>query len=116
MVDASLCVSQEQWPSRRGARSRFETGECHSGWEYLGAALVASDNRGAMAFPALAGLEYHAFLDRMADVAASLGLQGTEYADPAGLEDDNMASARDMAKAVVANSCWNHAGSEVLVR
>ncbi|MBN2800287.1 MAG: D-alanyl-D-alanine carboxypeptidase [Deltaproteobacteria bacterium] len=97
-----LCVSYEQWPSRPGAKSRFDTGSCHEGWEYLGAALVASDNRGAMAFPALAGLSYDAFIDRMDEVSSELGMGAATWADPSGLEDDNMATARDMLKAVVA--------------
>lgn len=101
-MDQTLCVDFEQWPSRPGARSRFETGKCHTGWEYLGAALVASDNRGAMAFPALAGLEYGQFLGRMDEVATHMGLELATWTDPAGLEDDNMATARDMAKAVTA--------------
>ena len=103
-LDAELCVDQEQWPSRSGARSHFETGTCHEGWEYLGAALVSSDNRGAMAFPALAGLEYYDFIDRMYEVSSELGLENATWSDPSGLEDDNMASARDMLRAVVAVS------------
>ena len=101
-LDGTLCVSPEQWPSRAGARSRFETGVCHTGWEFLGAALVASDNRGAMALPALADVEYGQFVDDMHRVSRELRLEHSTWADPAGLDDANMASARDMLKAVVA--------------
>lgn len=103
-LDRSVCVSLEQWPTRPGARSKFETGDCHPGWEYLGAALVASDNRGAFAMPAIAAEDYYAFVDRMGDVAEDLGLRTAVFADPAGLEDENMASARDILKAVTAVS------------
>lgn len=101
-LDRELCVSKAEWPSRSGARSRFETGVCHEGHEWLGAALVASDNRGAMGLASLSGLDYEDFLDRMVDVSHDLGMKGDTWTDPSGLEDDNMASARDMLKAVTA--------------
>lgn len=97
-----ICLGFEQWPSRPGARSRFETGDCHEGWEYLGAALVGSDNRGAFALPAVAGDEYFSFVDRMHEVARDLGMQRSSFGDPAGLQDENRASPRDVAKAVTA--------------
>ncbi len=103
-LDRELCVSSEVYPTRSGARSRFETGVCHSGWDYVGAALVASDNRGAMAMPLLAGLRYETFIARMNQVSADLRMQHATWADPAGLEDENMATARDMLKATVAAS------------
>ena len=103
-LDRRVCVSLEQWPSRPGARSKFETDDCHEGWEYLGAALVASDNRGAFAFPAIAGAEYFSFVGGMNQVGADLGLRRASFADPAGLQDENRASPRDVLKAVTAVS------------
>lgn len=99
-LDATYCVTPDYWPSQRGARSKFHTGSCHDGWSYLGAALVASDNRGAMGLAAMSGLDYSAFIDRMDSVSAELGMHAT-WADPAGLEDENLATARDMLKAIV---------------
>ena len=55
-LDQELCVTRAEWPTRSGARSRFETGKCHEGWEWVGAAMVASDNRGAMGMASLSGL------------------------------------------------------------
>ncbi|MFT4628448.1 MAG: D-alanyl-D-alanine endopeptidase (penicillin-binding protein 7) [Myxococcota bacterium] len=103
-LDEQVCITPDQWPARAGARSRFETGVCHAGWELIGAALVASDNRGAMALPTIAGVEYSAFVDDMHTVSRELRLDQPSWADPAGLDDANMASARDMLKAVVAVS------------
>jgi serine-type D-Ala-D-Ala endopeptidase (penicillin-binding protein 7) len=103
-LDRPICVSHEQWPSRPGARSKFETGDCHPGWELLGAAMVASDNRGAFAMPAIAEEDYFVFVDRMHDTADDLRLQLASFTDPAGIEDENMASARDVLKAVTAVS------------
>jgi D-alanyl-D-alanine carboxypeptidase len=103
-LDRSVCLGREHWPAMPGARSKFETGDCHTGWEYLGAALVASDNRGAMALPTVAGLDHHAFVARMTEVAGELGAATASFSDPAGLLDENTASARDVLKAVVAVS------------
>ena len=102
-----LCVTPEQWPSMRGAISKFETGVCHEGWDYLGAALVKSDNRGAMGLAGLAGVGHADFLDAMHRVSREIGLADPDWADPTGLEDENMASARDMLKAVVAMSSFD---------
>lgn len=103
-LERQVCISLEQWPTRPGARSKFETGDCATGWDLVGAALVASDNRGAFAMPALAGEDYYLFVDRMTEVADDLGMRSATFVDPAGLEDENMASARDVLKAVVAVS------------
>jgi D-alanyl-D-alanine carboxypeptidase len=103
-LDARHCVTWEQWPSRPGARSKFETGHCYTGWDFLGAALVSSDNRGAFALPSVAGEDYYTFVDRMNDVAADIGASSASFVDPAGLEDENVATARDVLKAVVAVS------------
>jgi D-alanyl-D-alanine carboxypeptidase len=101
-LDREVCISREHWPAMAGARSKFETGSCHTGWEYLGAALVASDNRGAMALPSVAGLDHEQFAARMEEVAAELGATDPDFTDPAGLLDENLASARDVLRAVIA--------------
>jgi D-alanyl-D-alanine endopeptidase (penicillin-binding protein 7) len=100
-LDDSYCVTPELWPVRPGATSRFETGRCHVGWDYVGTALVHSDNRGAMGMMAVAGVPFDRFIQAMDDASADLGMTAT-WADPTGLEDNNLASARDIAKSVVA--------------
>ncbi len=101
-LDAVVCVDARFYPTRSGARSRFSTDECYLGWDYLGAALVASDNRGAYGMAVLSGLRYDEFIGRMDAVSAELGMGMSSWADPSGLEDENLSSARDMAKAAVA--------------
>lgn len=96
------CVDELFWPSRSGARSRMSTGECYVGWDLLGAALVASDNRAAYGLSVQSGLDYFAFIDRMDEVSSDLGMTQSTWADPSGLEDDNLSTARDMAKASLA--------------
>jgi D-alanyl-D-alanine endopeptidase (penicillin-binding protein 7) len=101
-LSAQVCITPEQWPPLPGAPSRFETGTCHEGWELLGAALVASDNRGAMGLAAVAGLPVDTFVQEMDATVAELGMKDARFADPSGVEDANVASARDVLKAVVA--------------
>jgi D-alanyl-D-alanine endopeptidase (penicillin-binding protein 7) len=103
-LDRTLCVTPEYWPARPGGRSKFLTGSCHPGWDYLGAALVASDNRAAMGLAHLADTGYHAFVERMDEVSVQLGMEQSTWADPAGLSDDNLSTARDVLKALVAVS------------
>lgn len=101
-LDASFCVGAAQYPTRSGARSRLSTGDCVSGWDVLGAALVASDNRAAYGLVAASGLDYDDFVSRMDEVSASLGMRHSSWSDPSGLEDENLSTARDMARATVA--------------
>ena len=100
-LEERYCLTPELWPVRPGATSRFETGHCYRGWDYLGTALVHSDNRGAMGMTALAGVPFNRFIQAMDEVSADLDLSAS-WSDPTGLDDNNMASARDMLKVVVA--------------
>lgn len=101
-LENGFCVGAAQYPSRSGARSRLSTGDCLSGWDALGAALVASDNRAAYGLAAVAGLDIDQFVGRMGEVSADLGMASSSWADPSGLEDENLSTARDIARATVA--------------
>ncbi|MCK6503921.1 serine hydrolase [Myxococcota bacterium] len=101
-LDQGACIDFEQRPSRSGARSRLNTGDCASGWDYLGAALVASDNRAAYALAAAADLSVDELVTRMNQVSEELGMASSRWADPSGLEDENLSTARDISRAMVA--------------
>jgi D-alanyl-D-alanine endopeptidase (penicillin-binding protein 7) len=101
-LETGLCVGAAQYPTRSGARSRLSTGDCMVGWDVLGAALVASDNRGAYALAAIAGLDMDDFVARMNEVSEDLGMDHSSWSDPSGLEDENLSTARDIARATVA--------------
>jgi D-alanyl-D-alanine endopeptidase (penicillin-binding protein 7) len=101
-LDTQLCVGAAQYPTRSGARSRLSTGDCVGGWDVLGAALVASDNRAAYALAAVSGLDMDDFVARMNEVSADLGMDHSSWSDPSGLEDENLSTARDIARATVA--------------
>jgi D-alanyl-D-alanine endopeptidase (penicillin-binding protein 7) len=101
-LEAVTCVDPQFWPNRSGAKSKLSTGDCYAGLDLLGAALVASDNRAAFGLQVVSGLPYDAFIERMNEVSGQLGMSLSTWADPSGLEDDNLSTARDMARAVVA--------------
>lgn len=98
-LDRVFCVGPAQYPTRSGATSRLSTGDCIQGWDTLGAALVASDNRGAYGMAAAAGMDLDPFIAQMNTVAAELGMGLSSWSEPSGLEDENRSTAREMAKA-----------------
>ena len=101
-LEAELCVDASMWPGWPGAWSKLNTGVCTTGWDLLGAALVASDNRAAYGLWKITGLPFYPFVERMNDVAADLGMDMSEFSDPSGAEDENLSTARDMTRAIVA--------------
>ncbi len=101
-LESEVCVGIEFRPTRSGARSRFHTGDCVIGWDALGAALVASDNRAAYALSGVAGFGVDDFVERMNEVSEELGMSLSTWTDPSGLEDDNLSTARDTGRAVLA--------------
>lgn len=103
-LDREVCIGAEQYPTRNGARSHLSTHDCLTGWDIVGAALVASDNRAAMAMAAVADTDVDRFVEQMNVVSAELGMHSSSWSDPSGLEDENLSTARDIAKATLAVS------------
>lgn len=103
-LDERYCVDARFYPTRSGAYSKLSTGECYRGWDLLGAALVSSDNRGAYGVQVASGLSFDAFIGRMDRVSLDLGMTQSTWAEPSGLDDENLSTARDMAKAALAVS------------
>ena len=103
-LDAQVCLDLSSRPSWPGAGSKIRKGTCTSGWDLLGAALVRSDNGAAYALPEVAGLPHYAFVARMNAVARELAMDQSTWSDPSGAEDDNLSTARDMTRAIIAAS------------
>ena len=99
-LDERICITPEMWPGWPGASSKLNTGACTRGWDLLGAALVKSDNRAAYALTHLGPWPSTLFVDRMNEVAAGLGMESSSFVDPSGALDENLATARDLTKAV----------------
>jgi len=103
-MDREICLDSSTRPSWPGAVTRLRNGTCTSGWDLLGAALVRSDNGAAYALARVAGLPHYPFIERMNTVAADLGMDQSTFSDPSGVEDDNLSTARDMTRAIIAAS------------
>jgi D-alanyl-D-alanine endopeptidase (penicillin-binding protein 7) len=99
-LDEQVCITPEMWPGWPGASSKLNTGVCTRGWDLLGAALVKSDNRAAYALAHLGPWPATLFVDRMNEVAQGLGMESSSFVDPSGALDENLATARDLTKAV----------------
>jgi D-alanyl-D-alanine endopeptidase (penicillin-binding protein 7) len=93
----------DRWKGK-GSFSRLTTGTKLSRGDLLHLALMASENRAARAV----GRSYPggepAFVKAMNAKAKALGMTQTHFDDPSGLSTDNVSSARDLAKLVVAAS------------
>jgi serine-type D-Ala-D-Ala endopeptidase (penicillin-binding protein 7) len=62
--------------------------------------LLPSDNAAARTLARVSPLGYDAFIARMNQKAKDLGLDHTHYADPSGLNSDDVSSAYDMARLI----------------
>lgn len=101
-LEQEICLDRSMLPSWPGAGSRMKYGRCTSGWDLLGAALVRSDNGAALALPSVSGLPLGPFVDRMNEVSQDLLMDMSTFADPSGVQDDNLSTARDITRAVAA--------------
>jgi serine-type D-Ala-D-Ala endopeptidase (penicillin-binding protein 7) len=103
-LDEKLTVSAQDRIHGRGAASRIPVGAVLTRSDLLRLALMSSENRAAhvlgRSFP---GGET-AFVRAMNEKAAQLGMSRARFIDPAGLSGDNVASARDVSRLVMAAS------------
>ena len=73
--------------------------------------LIASDNAAARVLARVSPWGSGGFVARMNEKAAELGLTNTSYADPSGLDADNVSSAYDMARLISYASSDGRIGS-----
>lgn len=101
-LDETLQITADDVAHRRGAVSRLKPGVELSRGDLMHLALMASENRAAHAlgrsFPG--GLE--ACVAAMNAKARELGMTSAHFVEPTGLSDENVASAEDLSKLVMA--------------
>lgn len=99
-----LTVTDADIDREKNTYSRLRIGSQLTRANMLHIALMSSENRAASAL----GRHYPggltAFVAAMNAKAAALGMTDTRFVEPTGLSSDNVASARDLAKLVVAAS------------
>jgi len=101
-LDEVLEVSPEDRAIGKGAFSRLAIGTKLTRGELMHLALMASENRAAHAL----GRNYPggeaAFVKAMNAKAQSLGMTSSHFVEPTGLSCDNVASAEDLSRLVMA--------------
>lgn len=101
-MEETLTVTDDDVDRQKHSSSRLRVGAQLSRDDMLHIALMSSENRAASAL----GRNYPgglpAFVAAMNAKARSLGMMDTHYVDSTGLSSNNVASARDLAKLVVA--------------
>jgi D-alanyl-D-alanine endopeptidase (penicillin-binding protein 7) len=101
-LDEDIVIANEDRDFIRLTNSRLSVGATLKRRELLLLALMSSENRAAAAlgrtFPG--GLDH--FIAAMNTKAASLGMQNSRFADPAGLDADNVSTASDLARMLTA--------------
>lgn len=101
-MDEVLEVTDADVDHERNSHSRLRIGTRMTRADLLHIALMSSENRAASAL----GRNYPgglaAFVAAMNAKAKALGMNDTHYVEPTGLSSHNVASARDLAKLVVA--------------
>jgi len=101
-MEETLTVTDDDVDREKHSSSRPRVGATLSRDDMLHIALMSSENRAASAL----GRNYPgglpAFVAAMNAKARSLGMTDTRYVDSTGLSSQNVASARDLAKLVVA--------------
>lgn len=92
-----ITITEQDRDRLRDSRSRLRIGSVWSRQDLLVAALASSDNRAAAALARTYPGGFGAFVDAMNVKAATLGMTRTRFADPAGLGNANISTARDLA-------------------
>jgi D-alanyl-D-alanine endopeptidase (penicillin-binding protein 7) len=103
-LDETLEIAKADGWKGKGSFSRLTVGTKLSRGDLLHLALMASENRAARAL----GRNYPggepAFVRAMNAKAKALGMTQSHFDDPSGLSTENVSSARDLAKLVIAAS------------
>ena len=103
-LDEPIQLTTEDRIMGKGASSRLVLGTTLTRGDLIHLALMSSENRAAHAL----GRNYPgglpAFVQAMNAKARKLGMTSAHFVDPAGLSSDNVASAEDLSKLVVAAS------------
>ena len=101
-LEQRIAISDEDYDAVKGTRSRLRAGTMLTRNELLLLALMSSENRAATAlgrtYPGGTG----AFVAAMNAKGRALGMGDTRFVDASGLSPDNVSSAQDLARLVIA--------------
>jgi len=101
-LDEILDIDTGDFDYLKGSHSRLAMGSSLTRREMLRLALMSSENRAASSLARHYPGGKHAFVEAMNVKAALLGMSHTHYADPTGLDAENVSTAHDLARLVQA--------------
>ena len=99
--DLTETVSIAREDVRRASTTYLRYPERATVNDLLHLALIASDNGAARALARISPWGSEGFIERMNEKAIELGLVDTSFADPSGLDADNLSSAFDLSRLIV---------------
>ncbi len=103
-LDERIELTSEDRVSGKGAFSRLTLGTTLTRGDLIHLALMSSENRAAHALGRSYPGGLPAFVRAMNTKAKALGMTSSHFVDPAGLSSENVASAQDLSRLVVAAS------------
>lgn len=83
---------------RNSSRTRIRAHEEITVRDLFHASIMSSDNAATKALVRTCGVPYNEFIFRMNLLADSLGLSGTHFVEPTGLNERNVSTAQDLAR------------------
>ncbi|MCE9632972.1 MAG: D-alanyl-D-alanine endopeptidase [Methylophilales bacterium] len=101
-MEEMLSVSDADVDTLKNTTSRLRVGTELSRAEMLKLALMSSENRAASALARTTPIGMAAFIAAMNRKAAELGMKNSHFADPTGLNSENISTAEDLVKMVKA--------------
>jgi D-alanyl-D-alanine endopeptidase (penicillin-binding protein 7) len=101
-MDEAVNVTEDDLNKIRRAKSKLRVGMTLTRGEMLKLALMASENRAALALARSYPGGAEAMVAAMNAKASALGMQNTKFFDPTGLDSDNVSTAQDLVKMVAA--------------
>lgn len=103
-LDEILAILPADRDRTKASASRLAVGTRLTRGELLHLALMSSENRAAQAVARAYPGDLPAFIKAMNAKAKALGMKSSRFVDPTGLSSGNVATARDLAKLVIAAS------------
>lgn len=101
-MDEEITVDISQTKEMKGVFSRVKLGSTLNRRDMLLIALMSSENRAAASLAHHYPGGYNAFIAAMNAKARALGMSHTRYVEPTGLSEQNVSTARDLSKLLVA--------------
>ncbi len=102
-LDQKLAVDISHTPEMKGIYSRVRLNSEISRRDMLLLALMSSENRAAASLAHHYPGGYNAFIRAMNEKAKALGMSHTRFVEPTGLSTENVSTARDLTRLLIAS-------------